>query len=211
MIARLKQIILKVFEVTYLFSFVSLLISTWTYKHKKSFYKFMSIFFYFFLFVYCKIYKFDDALYHIKKLSYFLVYFLQLITFSLFSTQASHIIVYLSLFGIFISIILIDEKKFLLFHIFSICAVIVFHFFVLSFNDTILFVISLPFFLLTALILRKISSIKQNKIDELSTTDDLTGLLNQSGFMKKIEEEYYRSQRYNKNFSVLMLDSDNLK
>jgi len=29
--------------------------------------------------------------------------------------------------------------------------------------------------------------------------------------MKKIEEEYYRSQRYNKNFSVLMLDSDNLK
>jgi len=46
-------------------------------------------------------------------------------------------------------------------------------------------VISLPFFLLTALILRKISSIKQNKIDELSTTDDLTGLLNQSGFMKR--------------------------
>lgn len=207
--SQIKTNYIKVFEVTYLFSFVTLLISTWLINIRNPFTDYV-IFFYFFLFVIAK-FTIDDTLYHIKKLSYFLIYFLQLITFSLFSTQASHIIVYLSLFGIFISIILIDGKKFLLFHIFSICAIIVFYLFVLNFNDTILFVISLPFFLLTALILRKINTIKQNRIDELSTTDDLTGLLNQSGFMKKIEEEYYRSQRYNKNFSVLMLDSDNLK
>lgn len=49
------------------------------------------------------------------------------------------------------------------------------------------------------------------KILELSTTDDLTGLLNQKGFLKRIEEEYYRSQRYQKSFTLIMIDSDDLK
>ncbi|MGA1847428.1 GGDEF domain-containing protein [Deferribacter abyssi] len=50
-----------------------------------------------------------------------------------------------------------------------------------------------------------------DKINELSITDDLTGLLNQKGFLKKFEDEYYRSVRYNKNFTLIMLDSDDLK
>ncbi|KAA0257944.1 GGDEF domain-containing protein [Deferribacter autotrophicus] len=50
-----------------------------------------------------------------------------------------------------------------------------------------------------------------DKINELSITDDLTGLLNQKGFFKKFEDEYYRSVRYNKNFTLMMLDSDDLK
>lgn len=49
------------------------------------------------------------------------------------------------------------------------------------------------------------------KIEELSTTDDLTGLLNQKGFLKRIEEEHYRSQRYGKSFTLIMIDSDDLK
>jgi diguanylate cyclase (GGDEF)-like protein len=49
------------------------------------------------------------------------------------------------------------------------------------------------------------------KIEELSITDGLTGLLNQKGFLRKLEEEYYRSVRYGKSFALLMLDSDDLK
>lgn len=49
------------------------------------------------------------------------------------------------------------------------------------------------------------------KVEELSVTDGLTGLLNQKGFIKKIEEEYHRSIRYKKSFSLIMLDCDDLK
>ncbi|UOD35795.1 GGDEF domain-containing protein [Deferribacteraceae bacterium V6Fe1] len=49
------------------------------------------------------------------------------------------------------------------------------------------------------------------KVEELSITDGLTGLLNQKGFLKKLEDEYYRSMRYKKSFCLIMLDSDDLK
>jgi len=49
------------------------------------------------------------------------------------------------------------------------------------------------------------------KVEELSITDGLTGLLNQKGFLKKLEDEYYRSVRYKKTFCLIMLDSDDLK
>ncbi|MBZ4642600.1 MAG: two-component system, cell cycle response regulator [Deferribacteres bacterium] len=49
------------------------------------------------------------------------------------------------------------------------------------------------------------------KIEELSITDGLTGLLNQKGFFKKLEEEFYRSLRYKKSFCLIMIDSDDLK
>lgn len=78
-------------------------------------------------------------------------------------------------------------------------------------SQLITFLISVPFIFIISTNYNKINTLINNLITELSTTDDLTGLLNQSGFMKKIEEEFYRSQRYLKTFSVLMIDSDNLK
>jgi diguanylate cyclase (GGDEF)-like protein len=45
----------------------------------------------------------------------------------------------------------------------------------------------------------------------LSKTDDFTGLLNQKGFLEKLENEYHRSSRYDKSFVLLMIDSDDLK
>jgi len=78
-------------------------------------------------------------------------------------------------------------------------------------SQFITFIISVPFIFIISANFNKISTITNDLIIELSIKDDLTGLLNQSGFMKKIEEEFYRSQRYNNTFSVLMIDSDNLK
>ncbi len=49
------------------------------------------------------------------------------------------------------------------------------------------------------------------KIELLSKTDDFTELLNQKGFLEKLENEYHRSARYNKSFALLMIDSDGLK
>lgn len=49
------------------------------------------------------------------------------------------------------------------------------------------------------------------KIDTLSRTDDFTGLLNQKGFLEQLENEFYRSKRYDKTFILIMLDSDGLK
>ena len=62
-----------------------------------------------------------------------------------------------------------------------------------------------------SIVLNNVISRMYEKILELSTTDDLTGLLNQKGFLKRIEEEYYRSQRYGKSFGLIMIDSDDLK
>jgi diguanylate cyclase (GGDEF)-like protein len=78
-------------------------------------------------------------------------------------------------------------------------------------SQFITFILSVPFIFIISTNFNKISTITNDLIIELSIKDDLTGLLNQSGFMKKIEEEFYRSQRYNNTFSVLMIDSDNLK
>ncbi len=51
----------------------------------------------------------------------------------------------------------------------------------------------------------------QNKLQELSTRDGLTDLYNRREFDNRLREEVLRARRYNKPFSVLMLDVDHFK
>ena len=51
----------------------------------------------------------------------------------------------------------------------------------------------------------------QKKMKFLSRTDDLTGLLNMRMFSFLAEQESTRAARYNRPYSILMLDADNLK
>ena len=50
-----------------------------------------------------------------------------------------------------------------------------------------------------------------NKIEQISITDDLTGLFNRRGFFQLGEREFERSLRFNRPLSVLMLDIDHFK
>jgi diguanylate cyclase (GGDEF)-like protein len=52
---------------------------------------------------------------------------------------------------------------------------------------------------------------QMDKLKKLSITDDLTGLLNRRYLLDRMEEEISRSQRYNRQMSVLMLDLDHFK
>ncbi|MGA1862207.1 GGDEF domain-containing protein [Deferribacter thermophilus] len=74
-------------------------------------------------------------------------------------------------------------------------------------NFTMIYGVLLFFFIIIRFWIDKL----YYQINELSITDDLTGLLNQKGFLRKFEEEYYRSVRYKKSFTLIMLDSDDLK
>ena len=49
------------------------------------------------------------------------------------------------------------------------------------------------------------------RLEQLSLTDDVTGLFNQRFLHQRLEEEHRRSLRYNQPLSVLMLDLDNFK
>ncbi len=49
------------------------------------------------------------------------------------------------------------------------------------------------------------------KLDELATTDELTGLLNRRSFFDQANDEVIRSQRYTQNISVMVLDIDFFK
>ena len=48
-------------------------------------------------------------------------------------------------------------------------------------------------------------------LEQLSDTDELTGLKNRRAFNSALEAEVKKAARYNRTFSVLMLDSDDLK
>ena len=48
-------------------------------------------------------------------------------------------------------------------------------------------------------------------LEELSDTDELTGLKNRRGFNAALEAEIKKAARYKRPFSVLMMDADNLK
>lgn len=207
---KIRSIYLKIFEALYLLSFITIFVSYRVIDPVGSVTYHYFIFFYFIIFIVIK-FSLDDILYFNKKLIYFVIYNIQNITFSFLNPNLGFILIYLSLVGIFVCIILIYEKNSVYIHAINIIMLLVFYYINLSFNDVAIFSVSIPFFVLLGMNLYKINSINYNIINELSTTDDLTGLLNQSGFMKKIEEEFYRSQRYGKRFSVLMVDSDNLK
>lgn len=51
----------------------------------------------------------------------------------------------------------------------------------------------------------------QSKLEQLATTDALTGLANRKEVMKKLSEQYEYYQRYSAEFSILMIDVDNFK
>ncbi len=46
---------------------------------------------------------------------------------------------------------------------------------------------------------------------KLSTTDDLTGLLNRRAFLERASQELLRAERYSRSFSLIMLDIDHFK
>ena len=52
---------------------------------------------------------------------------------------------------------------------------------------------------------------KIDRITELSETDIMLGINNRTKFMNELENELYRSQRYNKKLSMIMFDVDNFK
>ncbi len=51
----------------------------------------------------------------------------------------------------------------------------------------------------------------KKRMEELASTDSLTGLLNRRAFFKKIDEEIERCTRNKSTFSILMIDIDNFK
>ncbi|MCX7944841.1 MAG: diguanylate cyclase [Deltaproteobacteria bacterium] len=60
---------------------------------------------------------------------------------------------------------------------------------------------------------RLIAEIEKAKkeLEELAVTDPLTGLYNRRYLMFRLKEEFFRSTRYNKPFSIIILDLDKFK
>ena len=57
----------------------------------------------------------------------------------------------------------------------------------------------------------EILEIKQNRLIELSSKDELTGLYNRREFFQRLSSELERSVRYENNFSLLLIDLDHFK
>ena len=51
----------------------------------------------------------------------------------------------------------------------------------------------------------------QKRLESLSLTDELTGVLNRRGILKRLKEELNRAKREGKSFAVILLDIDNFK
>jgi len=63
---------------------------------------------------------------------------------------------------------------------------------------------------LTSLLAADLKNAREG-LEQLSETDDLTGLNNRRAFNKALGSEIRKAERYDRPFSVLMLDSDDLK
>jgi diguanylate cyclase (GGDEF)-like protein len=63
---------------------------------------------------------------------------------------------------------------------------------------------------LTSLLAADLKNAREG-LEQLSDTDELTGLKNRRAFNSALQAEAKKSARYNRVFSVLMLDADNLK
>ncbi|BAI80169.1 hypothetical protein DEFDS_0689 [Deferribacter desulfuricans SSM1] len=106
---------------------------------------------------------------------------------------------------------LVFDSKFYVIKVILAILLILFDLFYLNISILSTFSLMILYSLFFSIFIKLLIDRLEEEIDELSITDDLTGLLNQKGFLKKFEEEYYRSVRYKKNFTVIMLDSDDLK
>jgi diguanylate cyclase (GGDEF)-like protein len=49
------------------------------------------------------------------------------------------------------------------------------------------------------------------KLEDLASTDPLTGVLNRRAFLRHLEDEFSRSERFSDSFALLMLDIDHFK
>ena len=70
-----------------------------------------------------------------------------------------------------------------------------------------------PFLLVAYLTTMLSSDIHEanSKIRALAETDELTGLLNMRGFLKIMEREHEQAARYSRNYSIMMIEMDNVK
>ncbi len=70
-----------------------------------------------------------------------------------------------------------------------------------------------PFWAVTYFVSEIFRQLKEDRklLEQISETDDLTGLYNMRRFTEILDMEMLRSARYRRPFSLLMLDADNLK
>ncbi len=52
---------------------------------------------------------------------------------------------------------------------------------------------------------------KQSRLEDMATTDSLTGLLNRQAFMQRADKEYVRTKKYSRPLSAVMIDVDHFK
>jgi diguanylate cyclase (GGDEF)-like protein len=82
---------------------------------------------------------------------------------------------------------------------------------ILDFSEMIMtFVPYLLVAYLTSLLAADLKNAREG-LEQLSDTDELTGLKNRRAFNSALQAEAKKAARYNRVFSVLMLDADNLK
>lgn len=53
--------------------------------------------------------------------------------------------------------------------------------------------------------------IRQQKLEEMAVTDELTGIYNRRGIVNVLREEFSRTERYKSMFSIALFDVDNFK
>lgn len=53
--------------------------------------------------------------------------------------------------------------------------------------------------------------IRQQKLEEMAVTDELTGIYNRRGIVNVLREEFARTERYKSMFSIALFDVDNFK
>lgn len=148
---------------------------------------------------------------NVQTVLHFLGFYLLITVNLLFQESATYFLVMLQIVGVFLFL----NIQRICITISILFLVLIFDFFFFKSRGDLIFVGNFAIVYLLSIYIAftyRDSVLKMlSKIEELSITDGLTGLLNQKGFLKKLEEEYYRSVRYNKSFSLLMLDSDDLK
>ncbi len=149
-----------------------------------------------------------------NNIQYLLILLFYIYTFlNLFLFKELYIIIFiLHIIGLLLTILVFQKINFIFILQSLIC--LVDNIYSISFTDKEILIYFTGVFVLVSYIGFHFSQIFKyftDKIELLSKTDDFTELLNQRGFLEKLENEFHRSSRYNKTFALLMIDSDGLK